>query len=190
VPAERSRRDGTFDSHGLEALAFHSRSEQLENVCTYLYCLMIQCVRHGSCKGAIGRFNRSFPCSLSRSCSRTGGTISTRPMWRTGCLSWHVASLCRGAPTHAGSAGWRMQRLSLSHMLTSGLSLQLSGAGEPAKSRRWRGTRTTWVLSERAPFDPHHRLDAPVLPGMRAPRRLSMPEISGNYRSEPILHRR
>jgi hypothetical protein len=115
---------------------------------------MIQCVRYGSCKRSIGGCNRSFPCSLSRSCSRTGGTISTQPMWRTGCLSWRVASLCRAAPTHAGSAGCRMQRNSLPHMLTSGLSLQLSGAGEPAQSRRWRGTRTTWVLSERAPFDP------------------------------------
>jgi hypothetical protein len=92
---------------------------------------MIQCVRHGSCKRSIGRCNCSFPCSLSRSCSRTSGTMSTRPMRRTGCLSWHVAGLCRAAPTHAGSAGCRMQRLSLSHMLTSGLSLQLSGAGEP-----------------------------------------------------------
>jgi hypothetical protein len=136
---------------------------------------MIQCVRHGSCKRSIGRCNRSFPCSLSRSCSRTGGTISTRPMWRTGCLSWHVASLCRAAPTHAGSAGCRMERNSLSHVLTSGLSLQLSGAGEPAKSRRWRWNANDMGAQRARALRPHHRLDAPVLPGMRAPRRGSHP---------------
>lgn len=40
MPAGRSRRDGTFGSHGLEALAFHSRSEQLE---TFVHICIAWC---------------------------------------------------------------------------------------------------------------------------------------------------